>query len=279
MVQCNYTHKSYSIFGKLMTKKEQLLKQKLEYHYKYFDYSQISPDPLQFLHNYKNYYDIEISGLLSSVFAYGNVKQIINTLEKLHKIMGEQPYEFVQNYNHKKDKKLFNGLVHRFYSSEDIANLLNGLNKIYNTYGSLKKLFLLYYFQEEEHLKNAIHFYSRNMTEIISDHKTPSMGVVFMFPDPCKGSACKRTNLFLRWMVRNDQLDFGLWNEIPTSKLVIPVDTHIAKICKELKLTKQNNVSWKMAEEITDNLKKFDSNDPVKYDFAICHIGIRKMQF
>jgi uncharacterized protein (TIGR02757 family) len=86
-------------------------------------------------------------------------------------------------------------------------------------------------------------------------------------------------NLFLRWMVRKDELDFGIWNEIPPDKLVIPVDTHIARICKLLKLTKRENVSWKMAEEITENLKKFDPADPVKYDFAICHIGMRKMVF
>lgn len=107
-----------------------------------------------------------------------------------------------------------------------------------------------------------------------------------MFPLPEKGSACKRMNLFLRWMVRKDELDFGLWtclsgrqDEIPTSKLIIPVDTHIARICKQLKLTKKKNVSWKMAEEITNNLKKFDPNDPVKYDFALCHIGMRKQVF
>jgi uncharacterized protein (TIGR02757 family) len=101
----------------------------------------------------------------------------------------------------------------------------------------------------------------------------------FMFPLPEKGSACKRMNLFLRWMVRKDELDFGLWSEIPTSKLIIPVDTHIARICTQLRLTKRNNVSWQMAEEITENLKKFDPNDPIKYDFAICHIGMRKLDF
>ncbi len=100
-----------------------------------------------------------------------------------------------------------------------------------------------------------------------------------MFPNPQKGSACKRMNLFLRWMVRKDELDFGLWEEIPKDKLLIPVDVHIARICKQLKLTKKKNVSWKMAEEITEKLKKFDSEDPVKYDFAICHIGMRKLVF
>ena len=106
-----------------------------------------------------------------------------------------------------------------------------------------------------------------------------SIGSKFMFPVPEKGSACKRMNLFLRWMVRKDDLDFGLWREIHTSKLVIPVDTHVARISRSLRLTKRKNVSWKMAEEITEKLKKFDPEDPVKYDFAICHIGMRKMKF
>jgi len=111
------------------------------------------------------------------------------------------------------------------------------------------------------------------------EFKKLSRGIVFMFPLPEKGSACKRMNLFLRWMVRKDELDFGLWSQIPTSKLIIPVDTHIARICKQLRLTNRKNVSWKMAEEITNSLKKFDPDDPVKYDFAICHIGMRKLKF
>ena len=86
-------------------------------------------------------------------------------------------------------------------------------------------------------------------------------------------------NLFLRWMVRKDELDPGIWNGVNPDKLVIPVDTHVARICKELRLTTKKNLSWNMAEEITENLKKFDPADPVKYDFAICHIGIRKIKF
>ncbi len=100
-----------------------------------------------------------------------------------------------------------------------------------------------------------------------------------MFPLPEKGSACKRINLFLRWMVRKDELDFGFWDFISPSKLIIPVDTHIARIAISLKLTTRKNVSWQMAEEITSNLGKFDPVDPVKYDFALCHIGIRKLSF
>jgi uncharacterized protein (TIGR02757 family) len=255
------------------------LKNKLDYHYRFFDRTRISPDPLEFLHRYDNYYDIEASGIISSVFAYGNVTQINNTLEKIHKIMKHKPYEFIMKFDYSAKKHLFNGLKHRFYTSDDIARFFCGLNKVYKNYGSLKYFFLLYYFEKEKNLKTSISCFSNNMLEICSEKKTNSRGVKFLFPDPEKGSACKRMNLFLRWMVRKDELDFGLWSEIPSSKLVIPVDTHIAKICTELKLTRAASVSWKMAEEITFNLSKFDSFDPVKYDFAICHIGMRKMNF
>lgn len=255
------------------------LKRKLDYHYKYFDYSQISPDPLEFLHRYKNWYDVEIAGIISSVFAYGNIKQIISTLEKIHTVIGHQPYEFVTHFDYDKDKEKFAGVTHRFFTPNDVALLFYALNRIYTTYGSLKYLFLLYYFPKENNLKNTISFFSNNIIDIALHKGELSNGLKFMFPDPYKNSACKRMNLFLRWMIRKDELDFGLWEEIPASRLVIPVDTHVAKICRELKLTKKKNISWAMAEDITENLKKYNADDPVKYDFAICHIGMRKMKF
>jgi uncharacterized protein (TIGR02757 family) len=151
---------------------------------------------------------------------------------------------------------------------------------VYHEFGSLKKLFLSGYQETDPNTKNAITIFSNFLLQQAQNEiGSLSRGLKFMFPLPEKGSACKRMNLFLRWMVRKDELDFGLWDEIASSKLIIPVDTHVARICKQLKLTKRKNLSWKMAEEITENLKKFDSDDPVKYDFAICHIGMRKMRF
>ena len=257
------------------------LAEKLDYHYKAFDKTKISPDPLQFLHLYEDERDIEAIGFIASVFAYGNVKQINNSLERIRTIVKNKPYSYVVKFA-QKDYKDFNGLKHRFYSQEDIVNLFLVLNHIYKNYNSLKNLFLSSYNPQEPNLKNSISKFSDHLIEtvkVISGQKNVSAGIRFMFPKPEKGSACKRMNLFLRWMVRKDELDFGLWSEIPTNKLIIPVDTHIAKICKSLKLTKRKNVSWRMAEEITEKLKKFDPNDPVKYDFALCHIGMRKMKF
>ncbi len=261
---------SYSVKKKLFTK--------LEQHHKYFDRSKISPDPLEFPHKFTNPVDIEISAFLSATFAYGNIRQIMNTLNKLHSIMEWQPNKFLINYKHVRSKNIFKDFKHRFFSSSDIERLFLGLHKIYKSGNSIKKIFLSGY-NENHNLKKTISVFSQNMITLVGATKDVSHGIKFMFPDPEKGSACKRTNLFLRWMVRNDELDFGLWNEIPTSVLIIPVDVHVARICRQLKLTSLKNVSWKMAEEITGNLRKFDPIDPVKYDFAICHIGMRKMIF
>lgn len=254
------------------------LKQKLDYHYKAFDKSKLEPDPLQFPHLFKNEKDIEVMAFIASVFAYGNVKQIINSLNTFLLIAKNQPCEFISNIS--TTKNLPTNFVHRFYSTKDILHLFQLLNLAYYEYDSLKNLFLSGYNSEDKNLKNAITKFNKYfLNKARNEFKKLSRGIAFMFPLPEKGSACKRMNLFLRWMVRKDELDFGLWNEIPILKLIIPVDTHIAKICKKLKLTKRKNVSWKMAEEITNNLKKFDPNDPVKYDFAICHIGMRKLTF
>ncbi len=255
------------------------LREKLEYHYKAFDKTKIEPDPLQFPHLFKEEKDIEVMAFIASVFAYGNVKQIINSLNKFLLVCDNKPFDFIKNYSINKSQ-LNNSFIHRFYTSKDINQLCHLLSLSYQEFGSLKKFFLSGYHQDDMNVKNAITYFSNFfLQKAQNEFGILSRGLKFMFPLPEKGSACKRMNLFLRWMVRRDELDFGSWQEIPTSKLIIPVDTHVARICTKLKLTHRKNVSWKMAEEITENLKKYDSNDPVKYDFAICHIGMRKMQF
>jgi len=256
------------------------LKQKLDYHYNSFDRTKLEPDPLQFLHLFDDERDIEIVGLLASIFAYGNVKQIENTLKKLILIFNDKPYLFVKNFSTNNDAVKLSGIKHRFYTEDDIIKLFEVLGNEIRKHKSIKQIFLQGYNFSDYNVKNGISDFSNHfLNSFKSTFGEFSNGIKFMFPLPEKSSACKRMNLFLRWMVRKDELDFGLWYEIPTNKLVIPVDTHIARICKSLKLTKRKNVSWQMAEEITKNLKKFDEIDPVKYDFAICHIGIRKLKF
>ncbi len=266
-----------------MNKSLSELKTKLDYHYNAFDKSKISPDPLQFLHLFKDENNIESIGFIASVMAYGNVIQIINSLNKILDITGSNPYRFIINYPDAGNKSYFKNIKHRFYSSDDIHLLFLVLHNVYKKCGSLKNLFIDSYDKDEFNIKDLLNRFSINLLSI-AEKENPnsrlSPGLKFMFPLPQKGSACKRMNLFLRWMVRKDELDFGIWqNEISKDKLIIPVDTHVAKVCKSLKLTKRKIADWKMAEEITSNLRKIDHEDPIKYDFAICHIGMRKIKF
>lgn len=182
-----------------------------------------------------------------------------STLNKIVGIMSNQPHKFILDAEKKNLKEKLEGLKHRFYNENDIGTFFLALKKVYDRHGSLKNLFLKNYWGKEPNLKSGI---SALLLEILNTALTLngleelSYGSKFMFPLPEKGSACKRINLFLRWMVRKDGLDFGLWKEIPAGKLIIPVDTHIAKIARRLKLTSRKIVCWKMAEEITEELKK-----------------------
>ncbi len=257
------------------------LKQRLEYHYKAFNKKQIAPDPLEFLHLYEHPLDIEAMGIIAAVFAYGNVNQIKNTLQKILIAADNKPFDFIYDFNKSSTQKL-GGIIHRFYTNKDIIYLFQTLKQIYREHNSVKNYFQKFYNFRDENLKNAISGFSTGFYDLLGhwlNKKDISPGLRFMFPLPERGSACKRTNLLLRWMVRKDELDFGLWDGIPASKLLIPVDTHVARVCTSLKLTSRKNADWKMAEEITNKLKVFDAEDPVKYDFAICHIGMRKIKF
>ena len=196
------------------------LKQRLDYHYLAFDESQISPDPLQLLHMFKDELDIEVMGIIASVFAYGNVRQIINTLNRILFITDNKPYKFVKDFNNKNYKTRLKNLKHRFYTEEDIIMLFSVLCDTYKDFGILKNLFMKNYLPDDENIKKSLSVFSCHLIECAEDKSlkgkiTP--GVKFMFTSPESGSACKRMNLFLRWMVRKDDLDFGLWNEIPAS--------------------------------------------------------------
>ena len=163
------------------------LKQKLDYHYKAFDKSQISPDPLQFLHLYKDEKDIEIVGFISSVFAYGNVKQIINTLNSIFRILGEHPYEFILNMDNKLIPKYFGKIVHRFYTSKDIQQFFKELNFVISEEGTLKNLFLKFYSEnkDDKNLKIPLSKFSKYfLASLDQRYKKISPGYRFMFADP-----------------------------------------------------------------------------------------------
>ncbi|RJQ20275.1 MAG: TIGR02757 family protein [Nitrospiraceae bacterium] len=248
------------------------LKQTLDKFYGEFNFKErIKHDPVEFPHKYTGPEDIEAAGLIASCFAYGKVELFKPVIEKILKPGGRHPAEFFRNFSLKKDKKYFRGTSYRFNKEEDILSLVNRLGAALKKWGSLKDLFYHCYNTEDEDIGKALTGF---VDYFLRGDKG---GISQFFPSPAGGSACKRMNLFLRWMVRTKDIDFGIWDKIPPSKLIIPLDVHIARISGCLGLTKRKSSDWKTAKEITESLKKFDPDDPLKYDFALCHQGISRL--
>lgn len=225
----------------------------------------VSPDPLQFLYEYPEVKDREIVALIASSLAYGRVKQILKSVEKVLKEMGSSPHGFLTHTTTKTLNKTFAGFKHRFTTDKDLVSMLSGIKEVLSRYRTLNECFIFGMSSSDE---NIIPPLQRFTDEIACEGN-------YLIPSPARGSACKRLNLFLRWMVRKDAVDPGGWSGISKSKLIVPLDTHMAKIGQMLNLTKRKSADMKMALEITDSLKKYAPNDPVKYDFPLTRFGIR----
>ena len=233
-----------------------------------------SKDPVWILHRFQDEKDIELIGLITAAYAYGSVEQINLFIETFLKRIGFKPHEFIINFTKHKDKKYLTGLYYRFYSENDLKQLINILHKVIIKYKTLKNSFLTGFDLKHKNIISALEKFSLT----INNYSNANTGKYFryMISNPANASTCKRMNLFLRWMVRKDEIDTGIWNDIPTSMLIIPVDTHIARVSKKLKLVKRKSIDLKFAIELTEKLKCFDPLDPVKYDFSLCHIGLDK---
>ncbi|MDP3296605.1 MAG: TIGR02757 family protein [Thermodesulfovibrionia bacterium] len=258
---------------------ESFLKNILNRFYRGYNFKKrLKHDPIEFPHRYSTPEDIEIAGFIASCFAYGKVELFKPVIEKILIHGNRHPANFFKNFALKKDSKYFKGISYRFNKKKDILCLIYMLSKTLKKWGSLKNLFYQYYKPEQddigEALNNLVDFFLKIDTSAIYGRNIKPYGLTQFFPSPEKGSACKRMNLFLRWMVRTKDIDFGIWDKVPPSKLIIPLDTHIAKISRCLDLTKRISSDWKTAKEITESLKKLDPQDPLKYDFALCHYGI-----
>jgi len=239
---------------------------------KYILYSNpkfIVDDPVQIPHRYSKKEDIEIASLLAATLAWGNRKMIIFNLDRLLAKFGESPYEFVVNFK-KKDAERFEDFVHRTFNSNDCIQFIKVLNAIYKFKGGLEKVFSDGY-SKTSSIESAIINY-----RLIFEKYCSIPHSLKHTPNVSKGSASKRINLFLRWMIRPtvEGVDFGLWNTIPTSSLMMPLDTHSGRVARSLGLVKRNQSDWKAVVELTECLKEFDSNDPIKYDYALFGLGI-----
>lgn len=255
------------------------LKDRLEELYRSFDPSMISPDPLEVVRRYDRPADQEIAGLIAASLAYGRAELIMGAAGEILRRMGGAPGEFVMDYEPRRDARRFDGFVYRWSRGRDLAMLAAVMQKALRRYGSLGALFSAGYRGGDPHTGPALTHFTDTLlgyaeTDQPSGRLAAKTGIRYLLSSPKTGSACKRMNLYVRWMVRRDALDLGLWNTIPTSALVMPIDTHVARISRRLGLTSRRNADWKMAEEVTRSLREFDPDDPVKYDFALCHWGM-----
>ena len=228
----------------------------------------IESDPIQIPHLFSLKEDIEIAGFLVATIAWGNRKSIINNGMRLTDIMGNSPYDFVMNFS---EKGLANpcNFVHRTFNNDDLIYFFKSLQNIYQNHGGLENVFAKN--AEKNSLQASIHQFKKIFFEL--NHLPRTQKHV---SDPLKNSAAKRINMFLRWMVRNDNkgVDFGLWKSISPSLLSCPLDVHSGNVARKLQLLYRKQNDSRAVNELDSSLRKLDAEDPVKYDFALFGLGV-----
>ena len=241
----------------------------------------VSNDPVQFVHRYEDPRDREVAGLIAAVFAYGNVKSVIRTVDAALQYLGNSPSRTLATFDPRKDARRLRGFYHRFNTNRDLAVLFWIVRRALEDYGSLEAVFTAGLSPADTDIGAGLENFCKTLLGFGHEQFYPRgelkrrIGVRFFFPRPSEGSACKRLNLYLRWMVRpEDGIDCGVWKTVAPRQLVIPLDTHIARISSYIGLTEMRSPGWAMALEITRNLRALHAEDPLRYDFALCHLGI-----
>ena len=228
----------------------------------------IESDPIQVPHQYSKKEDIEISGFLTASIAWGNRKSIITNAKRMMQLMDNAPHDFVINHQDA-DLKALLTFVHRTFNGEDFIQFIESLKHIYNKHESMEAIFKKY--AENDSLQKSIHQFKKHFFEIEHLPRTQKH-----ISDPLKNSAAKRINMFLRWMVRQDQIgvDFGIWKSLSPSQLSCPLDVHSGNVARKLGLLNRKQNDAKALNELDKSLRKLDHNDPVKYDFALFGMGV-----
>lgn len=229
----------------------------------------IHPDPLEFVHNYEDPLDREVVGIIASSLAYGRVNQILKSVSKVLALMGPSPSAFLLENSPRRLHGTFEDFKHRFTTGDEIASLLVNTKKILKECGSLQGCFLRGLGNKDCNILPALAAFVERL-----NGGTPRDGSMLL-PSPLKGSACKRLNLFLRWMVRHDKVDPGVWKEVEPSALIVPLDTHMHRISRRMGLTTRKQADIRTALEITRAFGTLNLEDPVRYDFALTRPGIR----
>lgn len=233
----------------------------------YEDRSFITLDPITIPHRFSQKEDIEIAAFFTAILSWGNRKSIIKSAERLMEIMGDAPYEFVMNY---KDEDLnLPSSIHRTFLAEDFLNFTKCLQNIYTQHQGLEAVFTQLI--NKYSMDQALYHFKLTFLGDLIDSRTQKH-----LPNPLKGSAAKRVNMFLRWMVRSNAkgVDFALWKGIEAKKLYLPLDVHTGNVARKLNLLERKQNDWKALEELMQVLRKIDKNDPVSLDFALFGLGV-----
>lgn len=229
----------------------------------------IDSDPISIPHKFDKQKDIEISAYLTSIISWGRRPAILKSANRLMDIMDHEPYNFIMNAGQVELKQL-QGFVYRTFNSDDLLFIIEAMKNLYSNYTSMEEL-ANKSFTKNNDIKDVIIDIRKELLK--TDHLKRSEKHL---ANPESGSAAKRTNMFLRWMIRQDNngVDFGIWKNIPQSALMIPLDVHSGNIARQLGLLARKQNDWKAVEELTFKLREFDPHDPIKYDFALFGIGV-----
>ncbi len=228
----------------------------------------IESDPIQIPHQFSKKEDIEIAAFLTATISWGNRKMIIQNASKMMELLDNTPFDFVMNHQ-ENDLKSFENFVHRTFNSIDFQQFIKSLKHIYQNYEGLENVLSIS--PTNSNYQIAIHHFKQLFFEIPHSNRTGKH-----ISDPMKNSAAKRINMFLRWMVRNDNcgVDFGIWKTHNPAKLSCPLDVHSGNVARKLGILKRTENDWKALTELDKKLRKLDKNDPVKYDFALFGLGV-----
>jgi uncharacterized protein (TIGR02757 family) len=235
----------------------------------------IEADPISVPHRYSRLQDIEIAGFFAAIMSWGQRKTIVSKATELMLLMDDAPYDFMMNHT-EKDRKRFSTFRHRTFQPDDVLYLVDVLQRYYKSHQSLEEAFVSEHNDTYEDTYQAL----AGFHELMFDQPWVLERTRKHIATPVRKSSCKRLNMFLRWMVRKDDhgVDFGLWNKISPSQLIIPLDLHVGNVARHLKLLERPVNDWQAAKELTEKLKVFDATDPVKYDFALFGAGVLKSE-
>jgi uncharacterized protein (TIGR02757 family) len=255
------------------------LKPALDRLYAEFNHAASVSDPVEIVRRYPNPADREVVGFCAAALAFGRVASVLGSIERLLACMGEAPARFAHEFDPARHGTALDGLGHRWIRGRDLSALLWIIRAMIDSAGSIEAFLAAGLHPDAADVGPALDSFSARACAIdlrpVYGRRVPAgAGVRYFFPRPSAGSGCKRLNLYLRWMVRKDAVDLGVWTRVPASKLIIPLDTHVIRVGRCLRLTRYTTPGWRMAAEITASLRELDPEDPVRYDFSLCHLGM-----